>query len=429
MNRNKSAELFSRAQNVTPGGVNSPVRAFKAVGGHPLFIRKGQGARITDVDGNEFIDLVSSWGPLIFGHAHPEVVEAVKSQADLGTSFGAPVELETILAEKVVRAVPSIDVVRMVNSGTEAVMSAVRLARGITGRDKILKFEGCYHGHADSMLVKAGSGLLSLGIPECPGIAAGLAKDTLTLPYNDSAGVEKLFADQGQEIACAIVEPIAGNMGVVPPRPAFLQTLREATRHSKTLLIFDEVISGFRVALGGAQELFDIHPDMTCLGKIIGGGLPVGAYGGSKEIMDHVAPVGSVYQAGTLSGNPLAMAAGCKTLDLLSRPGVYEELERKSQKLCRGFAENTRELGIDAQFTRMGSMFSMFFTNAEIVDFYSVKTCDLEFFKRYFKAMLDEGIYMAPSQFEAGFISAVHTDADIDQTIEANRAALKKAGG
>lgn len=429
MNRNKSEELFSRAQNVTPGGVNSPVRAFKAVGGHPLFIRKGQGARITDVDGNEFIDLVSSWGPLIFGHAHPEVVEAVKNQADLGTSFGAPVELETILAEKVVRAVPSIDVVRMVNSGTEAVMSAVRLARGITGRGKILKFEGCYHGHADSMLVKAGSGLLSLGIPECPGIAAGLAKDTLTLPYNDSAGVEKLFADQGGEIACAIVEPIAGNMGVVPPRPGFLQTLREATRHSKTLLIFDEVISGFRVALGGAQELFDIHPDMTCLGKIIGGGLPVGAYGGSKEIMDHVAPVGSVYQAGTLSGNPLAMAAGCKTLDLLSRPGVYAELERKSQKLCRGFAENTRELGIDAQFTRMGSMFSMFFTNEEVVDFYSVKTCDLEFFKRYFKAMLDEGIYMAPSQFEAGFISAVHTDADIDQTIEANRAALKKAGG
>jgi glutamate-1-semialdehyde 2,1-aminomutase len=429
VNRSKSEELFSRAQSVMPGGVNSPVRAFKAVGGHPLFIKKGQGARITDVDGSEFIDYVSSWGPLIFGHAHPEIVETIRHQAELGTSFGASTKLEITLAEKVVQAVPSMDVVRMVNSGTEAVMSAIRLSRGITGCDKILKFEGCYHGHADSMLVKAGSGLMSLGIPECPGIVADLAKNTLTLPYNDASSVVNLFAEQGDEIACIIVEPIAGNMGVVPPQPGFLQTLHEVTRRSGALLIFDEVISGFRVGLGGAQELFDIQPDITCLGKIIGGGLPVGAYGGTKVIMDHVSPTGSVYQAGTLSGNPLAMAAGNKMLDLLSAPGVYEDLERKSEKLCGGFKDNVQKLGIDAQFTRVGSMFSMFFTREEIVDFHSVKTCDTEFFKRYFNAMLDEGIYIAPSQFEAGFMSAVHTQEDIDQTIEANYVALKKAKG
>ncbi|MDA0691183.1 MAG: glutamate-1-semialdehyde 2,1-aminomutase [Nitrospinae bacterium] len=429
MNRSKSEELFSRAQSVMPGGVNSPVRAFKAVGGHPLFIKKGQGARITDVDGSEFIDYVSSWGPLIFGHAHPEIVEAIRHQAGLGTSFGAPTKLEIILAEKVVQAVPSMDVVRMVNSGTEAVMSAIRLARGITGRDKILKFEGCYHGHADSMLVKAGSGLMSLGIPECPGIVADLAKNTLTLPYNDSSSVDNLFAEQGDEIACIIVEPIAGNMGVVPPQPGFLQTLRDVTRRSGTLLIFDEVISGFRVGLGGAQELYDILPDLTCLGKIIGGGLPVGAYGGTKEIMDQVSPTGSIYQAGTLSGNPLAMAAGIKMLELLSAPGVYEDLEAKSEKLCAGFKDNVQKLGIHARFTRVGAMFSMFFTSEEIVDFHSVKTCDTEFFKRYFNAMLDAGIYIAPSQFESGFMSAVHTQDDINQTIEANFVALKKARG
>jgi len=429
VNRSKSEELFSRAQSVMPGGVNSPVRAFKAVGGHPLFIKKGQGARITDVDGSEFIDYVSSWGPLIFGHAHPEIVEAIRHQAGLGTSFGAPTKLEIILAEKVVQAVPSMEVVRMVNSGTEAVMSAIRLARGITGRDKILKFEGCYHGHADSMLVKAGSGLMSLGIPECPGIVADLAKNTLTLPYNDSSSVDKLFAEQGDEIACIIVEPIAGNMGVVPPQPGFLQTLRDVTRRSGALLIFDEVISGFRVGLGGAQELYDILPDLTCLGKIIGGGLPVGAYGGTKVIMDQVSPTGSIYQAGTLSGNPLAMAAGIKMLELLSAPGVYEDLEAKSEKLCAGFKDNVQKLGIHARFTRVGAMFSMFFTNEEIVDFHSVKTCDTEFFKRYFNAMLDAGIYIAPSQFEAGFMSAVHTQDDINQTIEANFVALKKARG
>ncbi|GJL78370.1 MAG: glutamate-1-semialdehyde 2,1-aminomutase [Nitrospinaceae bacterium] len=427
MKTTKSEELFSRAQSVMPGGVNSPVRAFKAVGGNPLFLKSGRGSRITDVDGNEFIDFVSSWGPLIFGHAHPEIVQAIKDQAERGTSFGASTKLEITLAEKVVQAVPSMDVVRMVNSGTEAVMSAIRLARGVTGRDKILKFEGCYHGHSDSLLVKAGSGLISLGIPECPGIVADLAKNTLTLSYNDASGVEKLFSDQGEEIACVIVEPIAGNMGVVPPQPGFLQTLRDVTERSGALLIFDEVISGFRVGLGGAQALYEVHPDLTCLGKIIGGGLPVGAYGGTKKIMDEISPTGSVYQAGTLSGNPLAMTAGNKMLDLLSTSGVYEDLERKSDKLCLGFQENARQLGVPARFTRVGSMFSMFFTQESIVDFHSVKTCDTEFFKRYFNAMLEEGIYIAPSQFEAGFMSAVHSDEDIEQTIQANHTALKKA--
>ena len=412
-----------------PGGVNSPVRAFNAVGGNPLFIQSARGATITDVDGNEFIDYVSSWGPLILGHAHPEIVEAINQQAGLGTSYGAPTKLEITLAEKVTRAFPSMEIVRMVNSGTEAVMSAIRLTRGITDRDKILKFEGCYHGHADSMLVKAGSGLLSLGAPECPGIVADLAEKTLTLPFNDSDSVEKLFADQGTEIACIIVEAIAGNMGVIPPKEGFLQTLRDVTRQSGSLLIFDEVITGFRVALGGAQSLFDIQPDITCLGKIIGGGLPVGAYGGSKKIMDNISPTGSVYQAGTLSGNPLAMAAGNKMLDLLSGNQVYEDLERKSDQLCRGFQENAGQLGIAAQFTRVGSMFSMFFTSAEIVDFHSVKTCDTEFFKRYFNAMLEEGIYIAPSQFEAGFMTTVHTEQDIEQTIQANFKALKIAKG
>jgi len=412
-----------------PGGVNSPVRAFNAVGGNPLFIQSAKGAKITDVDGNEFIDYVSSWGPLILGHAHPEIVAAINRQAGSGTSYGAPTELEITLAEKVTAAFPSMEIVRMVNSGTEAVMSATRLARGVTGRDKILKFEGCYHGHADSMLVKAGSGLLSLGAPECPGIVADLAKKTLTLPYNDADSVQKLFADQGNEIACVIVEAVAGNMGVIPPKEGFLQTLRDVTRQSGSLLIFDEVITGFRVALGGAQSIFNIQPDLTCLGKIIGGGLPVGAYGGSKKIMDHISPTGLVYQAGTLSGNPLAMAAGNKMLDLLSENNIYVDLERKSNLLCQGFQENAEKLGVTAQFTRVGSMFSMFFTSAEIVDFHSVKTCDTEFFKRYFNAMLEEGIYIAPSQFEAGFMTTVHTEQDIGKTIQANFKALKKAKG
>ncbi len=429
MKRAQSESLFQEAQKVIPGGVNSPVRAFKAVGGNPLFIAKAKGSRITDVDGNEFIDYVSSWGPMIFGHAHPKIVEAVSRQAQLGTSFGAPTQLETELAQKVVAAVPSIETMRLVSSGTEATLSALRLARGFTGRDKIVKFEGCYHGHGDSLLVKAGSGVLSLGLPDCPGIVADLAKNTLNVPYNDTQAVKQLFAKMGKEIACLIVEPIGGNMGVVPPQSGFLELLRKVTAESGTLLIFDEVITGFRVAYGGAQKLYGVTPDLTCLGKIIGGGLPVGAYGGKKEIMDHIAPVGAVYQAGTLSGNPLAVTAGIEMLNLLSQSGVYEDLEKKSERLCNGFKENVKKLGVTATFTRVGSMFSMFFTDQEIISFDSVKTSDTELFKRYFNAMLEEGIYIAPSQFEAGFMSAAHTDDDIDQTIEAQSRALQKAVG
>ena len=427
MNKEISSTLYSSAKEVMPGGVNSPVRAFNAVGGEPLFIKSGKGSQIIDVDGNKFIDYVASWGPLIFGHAHPRVVEAIIRQAELGTSYGASTELEIELAEKVVSAIPSVEVVRMVNSGTEAVMSALRLARGITGRDKIVKFEGCYHGHADSLLVKAGSGLVSLGIPECPGIVSSLAEKTLNLSYNDAEGVRALFEREGKNIAALIVEPIAGNMGVIPPIPGFLQTLREETKKAGALLIFDEVISGLRVSLGGAQKLFGITPDITCMGKIIGGGLPVGAYGASKEVMDHISPVGSIYQAGTLSGNPLAMAAGNVILDLLSEPQVYELLEEKSKKLCDGFQKNTQELGISAQFTRVGSMFSMFFTDQPVTNFESVKTCDTKFFKNYFNGLLEEGIYIAPSQFEAGFMSAIHSDKEIEQTIDANLKALKVA--
>ena len=429
MNRKKSSLLFPRAKKVMPGGVNSPVRAFNAVGGDPLFIKQAKGSRMIDVDGNEFIDYVGSWGPLIFGHAHPEIVTAITRQAELGSSYGASTELEIQLAEKVVAAVPSIEVVRMVNSGTEAVMSALRLARGITGRDKILKFEGCYHGHADSLLVKAGSGLVSLGIPECPGIVSSLAEKTLTLPFNNIERVRELFEKEGKEIAALIVEPIGGNMGLVPPKPGFLEALSEVTKKAGALLIFDEVMTGFRVSLGGAQKLFGVTPDITCMGKIIGGGLPVGAYGGSRQVMDYISPMGSVYQAGTLSGNPLAMAAGNVMFDLLSKDGVYESLEEKSAKLCQGLQQNVEALGIDAQFTRVGSMFSMFFTSKEIVDFETVKTCDTDFFKRYFSGLLEEGVYIAPSQFEAGFMSAVHTDEEINLTIEASRKALTAARG
>jgi glutamate-1-semialdehyde 2,1-aminomutase len=428
MKKETSSELYAKAQKIMPGGVNSPVRAFNAVGGEPLFIKSAKGCTITDVDGNQFIDYVSSWGPLIFGHAHPRIVEAITRQAELGTSYGASTELEIELAEKVVNAVPSIDVVRMVNSGTEAVMSALRLARGITGRDKIVKFEGCYHGHGDSLLVKAGSGLASLGIPECPGIVSSLAEKTLNLPFNDAEQVRQLFAKEGAQIAALIVEPVAGNMGAIPPAPGFLETLREETKKAGALLIFDEVITGFRVSLGGAQNLFGVTPDITCLGKIIGGGLPVGAYGGSKEVMDHISPVGSVYQAGTLSGNPLAMAAGNVMVDLLSEPKVYDLLEEKSKKLCDGLKKNAQELGVSAQFTRVGSIFSMFFTDQEIKNFDTVKTCDTEFFKRYFNALLEEGVYIAPSQFEVGFMSAIHSDEEIDHTIAASLKALKIAG-
>lgn len=429
MRKEKSETLFAKAQSLMPGGVNSPVRAFKSVGGTPLFIDRAAGARITDADGNEFIDYVASWGPMILGHAHPKIVEAISRYATRGTSYGAPTQLEITLAEKVIAAVPSMKIVRMVNSGTEAVMSAIRLARGYTGRNKILKFEGCYHGHADSLLVKAGSGVLSLGIPECPGIVPELAQNTLNLPYNSMKEVRDLFASKGGEIACVIVEPVAGNMGVVPPQPGFLQLLRDLTRKYGALLIFDEVITGFRVAFGGAQELYGIEPDLTCLGKIIGGGLPVGAYGGTAKIMEHISPLGAVYQAGTLSGNPLAMAAGIEMLNALSDKQIYEDLEKKSAKLCQGLKKNTDELGIPARFTRVGSMFSMFFTDMDIIDYDSVKTSDTGLFKRYFHAMLEEGIYLAPSQFEAGFMSTAHTDQDIERTIEASKRALKKAVG
>ena len=429
MSRIRSEKLFQKACGLMPGGVNSPVRAFNSVGGNPLFIKKGSGSRVWDVDGNAYIDYVASWGPLIFGHAHPQIVEALKRQVELGTSYGASTELEIELAERVVSLVPSLEMVRMVNSGTEAVMSAIRLARGVTEREKIVKFEGCYHGHVDSMLVKAGSGLASLGIPECPGIVEDLAKNTLTLPFNDAKKVKELFAIEGNNIACIIVEPIGGNMGVVPPQTGFLEVLREVTSQVGAFLIFDEVITGFRVSSGGAQSVYGVQPDLTCLGKVIGGGLPVGAYGGSKQLMGNIAPTGSIYQAGTLSGNPLAMTAGIEMLKLLSRPSVYDELERKSEKLCAGYESNVEKLGITARFTRIGSMFSMFFTGEDITDFESVKSSDTNFFQSYFTALLEEGVYIAPSQFEAGFMSAVHTDGEIEQTIEANYRALKKACG
>jgi len=427
--RDRSEALFGRALKVMPGGVNSPVRAFKAVGGHPLFVASAKGSRVTDVDGNSFIDYVGSWGPMIAGHAHPRIVARVQRQAELGTSFGAPTELEAELAEKVVAAVPSIEVVRMVNSGTEAVMSAIRLARGATGRDRIVKFEGCYHGHGDSLLVKAGSGVISLGLPDCPGIVADLAKNTLTLPYNDIGRVRELFRKEGDKIACLIVEPVAGNMGVVPPADGFLQALREETSKAGALLIFDEVITGFRLGLGGAQARYNVMPDLTTLGKIIGGGLPVGAYGGRRDLMAQVAPTGAVYQAGTLSGNPLAMAAGAEMLDILAEAGVYDTLEEKSATLCAGLKENAESLGVAACFTRVGAMFSMFFTSQDITDYDSVKTCDTALFQRYFNALLEEGVYIAPSQFEAGFMSLAHSGEDIDQTIAASQRALQKARG
>ena len=427
MNITQSERLFHKACKVMPGGVNSPVRAFQSVGGNPLFLKKGYRSRVWDVDENEYIDYVGSWGPLIFGHAHPQIVDALKRQIGLGTSYGAPTELEIELAEQIVSLVPSLEVVRMVNSGTEAVMSAIRLARGVTSRDIIVKFEGCYHGHVDSMLVKAGSGLASLGIPECPGIVEDLAKNTLTLPFNNVKKLRELFDVEGDNIAGIIVEPIGGNMGVVPPKSGFLEALREVTKKTGSILIFDEVMTGFRVALGGAQSLYNISPDLTCLGKVIGGGLPVGAYGGSKQLMDNISPMGSIYQAGTLSGNPLAMSAGIEMLKLLSAPSVYDDLEYKAEKLCAGYKLNVEKLGISASFNRVGSMFSMFFTDQDVVDFESAKSSNTKFFQSYFNALLEEGVYIAPSQFEAGFMSAVHTNEEIEQTIDANYKALQKA--
>ncbi|UUZ89467.1 glutamate-1-semialdehyde 2,1-aminomutase [Paenibacillus sp. P25] len=421
----RSAQAFAEAKQVIPGGVNSPVRAFKSVGLTPLFIEKGAGSRVYDIDGNEFIDYVGSWGPLIFGHAHPEVVEAVKRTAELGTSFGAPTLLETEMARLVSERMPSIELVRMVNSGTEATMSALRLARGYTGRSKILKFEGCYHGHADSLLIKAGSGVATLGLPDSPGVPESVAVGTITVPYNDIESVKVAFEKFGEEIAAVIVEPVAGNMGVVPPQPGFLEGLRFITQSYGDLLIFDEVMTGFRVGLNSAQGLYGITPDLTCLGKVIGGGLPVGAYGGKREIMEQVAPAGPIYQAGTLSGNPLAMAAGYTTLKLLGAPGFYEELERKAARLEEGFTANARELGVESTINRVGSMICPFFTSERVVNYETAKTSDLTKFNRYFAALLDHGVSIAPSQYEGMFVSSAHTDEDIEATIAAHYEALK----
>lgn len=421
----RSNELFVEAKKYIPGGVNSPVRAFRSVGMNPLFIDHGAGAKIYDVDGNEFIDYVGSWGPLILGHAHPKVVEALKKAIERGTSYGAPTELEIELAKMVIDAVPSIEEVRMVSSGTEATMSAIRVARGYTGREKIVKFEGCYHGHADSLLVKAGSGVTTLGLPDSPGVTKGAAMDTINLPYNDIAALEAELEGNGGEIACVIIEGVAGNMGVVPPAMDFLSRLRELTSKHGVVLIFDEVMSGFRVAYGGAQELYGITPDMTCLGKVIGGGLPVGAFGGRREIMEMVAPAGTVYQAGTLSGNPLAMTAGIETLKLLKEPGTYEHLDEMSGNLAQGLAETAQEAGVEVYQTRVGSMQCAFFTTKEVCDYKSALTSDTKKYAIYFRSMLDLGVNLAPSQFEACFISTVHTPDDIARTIEASRIAMR----
>ena len=421
-----SQSLFDKAIQLMPGGVNSPVRAFKAVGGNPVYISSARGAKITDVSGKTYIDYVGSWGPMIVGHAHERVIEAVIEAARCGTSFGAPTERENILAEMVIEAVPSIEMVRMVNSGTEATMSAIRLARGYTGRDLILKFEGCYHGHADSLLVKAGSGVETLGLPDSPGVPADFARNTLTVPFNNLEAVENIFNRHREEIACVILEPVVGNMGVLPPREGFLQGLRKHCDRHGTVLIFDEVMTGFRVAYGGAQQRYGVTPDLTTLGKVIGGGLPVGAYGGKREIMSRVAPAGPVYQAGTLSGNPLAMAAGIATLTILKEPGTYDRLEEKSRKLADGLSKAAKDAGVETTSNRVGAMFSLFFTGSEVYDYETAKTSDTEKFARYYAEMLKRSVYLAPSQFEAGFMSLAHTEEDIDATIEAAAESFKQ---
>lgn len=419
MTAKNSAELFSAATKLIPGGVNSPVRAYKSVGIEPRFVDHAKGSRITDVDGREYVDFVGSWGPMVLGYGDERVLDAVREQLELGTSFGAPTPVEVSAAEAVVAAVPSIEMVRFVSSGTEATMSAIRLARGYTEREKFVKFDGNYHGHSDALLVAAGSGLLTLGIPSTPGVTTGAAGDTIVLPYNDLDAVRAAFAERGEEIAAIILEPIAGNMGVVPPKRGFLEGLREVCDEYGTVLIFDEVISGFRVALGGAQELYGVTPDLTTLGKIIGGGFPVGAFGGKREIMEQLAPVGPVYQAGTLSGNPVAMVAGLATIATLSEPGVYEELERKGKKLADGLCRAAGNAAVHTSCNRVGSMSTMFFTHLEVSNWSTASTSDTERYAKYFRGMLERGFWLAPSQFEACFVSLAHTDEEIDAFIEA----------
>jgi glutamate-1-semialdehyde 2,1-aminomutase len=422
----ESRKLFKKAIKCIPGGVNSPVRAFRAVGGNPLFIDHAKGSRIYDADGNAYIDYVLSWGPMILGHAHPVVIKALKKAADRGTSYGAPTALEIELAEQVLKIYPSMDKVRMVNSGTEATMSAIRVARGFTGRDKIIKFDGCYHGHADGLLVKAGSGAATFGLPDSPGVPKSYAKNTITLPYNDSAALTRMIEKDWREIAGVIVEPVVGNIGCVLPRPGFLETLRAVTKKHGIVLIFDEVMTGFRVSFGGAQKYYGIRPDMTCLGKVIGGGLPVGAYGGRRDIMALVSPEGPVYQAGTLSGNPLAMTAGIETIKELSKPGTYNKIEQKSSMLEAGLRDAAKRAGVPTRFYRAGSMFCTYFTDTDVFDYPTAKMADTKKFGRFFAEMLQQGINIAPSQFEAGFMSLAHTEKDIDQTVTAAYEALKK---
>lgn len=419
-----SEDLFARAVELMPGGVNSPVRAFRAVGGTPRFIKSACGATITDVDGRKYIDYVGSWGPMILGHADPEVVAALREAATRGTSFGAPSELEVELAEEIIDAVPSIEMVRMVNSGTEATMSAIRLARGVTGRTKLVKFEGCYHGHGDSLLVKAGSGVATLGLPDSPGVPAALAENTVTTPFNDPASLEQVF-QQHADIAAVIIEPVVGNMGCVPPQEGYLKSVRELTSKHGALLIFDEVMTGFRVARGGAQELYGVMPDVTTLGKIIGGGLPVGAYGGSKDLMRNIAPSGPIYQAGTLSGNPLSMTAGLVTLRRLRDRSIYERLERTTARLCEELSAAAEDAGIETVMNRVGSMWTGFFNREPVTDWTTANKSDRKLFGRFFHAMLDQGVYLAPSQFEAGFVSLAHSDELIDQTVSAARKAFE----
>jgi glutamate-1-semialdehyde 2,1-aminomutase len=424
MNLDRSKELLAAARRVIPGGVNSPVRAFRAVGGEPPFIARGEGAYLWDEDGNRYVDYVLSWGPLILGHAHPAVVEALARAAAKGTSYGAPTSLEIELAELVIEMVPGIERIRFVNSGTEATMSALRLARAYTGRSKIVKFEGCYHGHGDMLLVQAGSGVATLGLPDSPGVPPGATQDTLTAPFNDLAAVQRLFEQFPAEIAAVIVEPVAGNMGVVPPADGFLRGLRELATTYGALLVFDEVMTGFRVALGGAQELYGIDPDLTTLGKVIGGGLPVGAYAGKREIMETVAPAGPMYQAGTLSGNPLAMSAGLVTLRELRKPGVFEGIAAQTERLCQGIGQAAQEAGVPLYQTRVGTMFCSYFAEGPVTDYATARQSDAAAFGRFFQAMLEAGVYLAPSQFEAGFTSTSHSDEVINATVSAAQRAF-----